>query len=695
MGHRPPDRIRNVALIGHRGSGKTSVAEAILFEAGKINRLGSVVDGTTVCDFEEDEQERQMSIDAAVASIDFHDRKINLIDTPGEPSFVADALAALRVVDSAVVVVNAVTGVEVHTERLWKRAADEGLSRLIFVNMLDRERADFFRTLDSLKAAFGQHVVATEIPIGAEHDVQGVVDLVDMKAFLYEGEGRGNSREAEIPEDLQEQAEEYREKLMDEVAENSDELMERYLEGEEISHDEIVTALKKGVTEGHLFPVTCGVATKNLGSDRLLEALLEDLPSPAMRGAIHALGAEDGDADIAPDESGDMLAYVFKTTADPYTGRINLLRVESGVLRSDSHILNATRRAKERVGQLSSPWGKEMDPVDELGPGDIGAVPKLKETRAGDVLAEKQTEIHFPPLDLPAPVMAFAYEAKSKGDEEKAATAIRRLEEEDPTLDVHRDPQTGEQIIAGLTQVHVEVIVDRIKRRFGAEIELHPPQVPYLETIRKPAKAHGRYKKQTGGRGQFGDCHIEIEPGEPGAGFEFVNAIKGGVIPGGFIPAVQKGVEEQMQKGVLAGYPVKDVRVRLYDGQYHTVDSSEMAFKIAGSMAFKQAAAEAEPYLLEPIVQMTIAAPEDTVGDVIGDLNSRRGRPLGMEPKGSATEIKAEVPMAEVLDYAPDLRAITGGRGDYTIEFLRYEEVPGHIAQKVIAASQAEAEVNA
>ena len=692
MGHRAPDRIRNVALIGHRGSGKTSLAEAILFEAGKINRLGSVTEGTTVCDHEPDEQERQMSIDAAVASIDFHDRKINLIDTPGDPSFVADALAALRVVDSAVVVVNAVSGVEVHTERLWKRAADEGLSRLIFVNMLDRERADFFKTLESLKAAFGVHVVATEIPIGSEQDVKGVIDLIDMKAFVYEGEGRGNSSEAEIPEELQDLAQEYREKLMDEVAENSDELMERYLEGEEISHEEIVTALKKGVTEGHLFPVTCGVATKNLASDRLLEALLEDLPSPAMRGAIHALGADDADADIEPEEDASVLAYVFKTTADPYTGRINLLRVEAGVLRSDSHLVNATRGSKERIGQLASPWGKDMDPVDELGAGDIGAVPKLKDTRAGDVLAEKPTDIHFPPLDLPAPVMAFAYEPKTKGDEEKAATAIHRLEEEDPTLDVHRDSETGEQIIAGLTQVHVEVIVERMKRRFGAEIELHPPQVPYLETIRKPAKAHGRYKKQTGGRGQFGDCHIEIEPGEPGTGLEFVNAIKGGAIPGGFIPAVEKGISEQMAKGVIAGYPMKDVRVRLFDGQYHTVDSSEMAFKIAGSMAFKDAAAKAEAFLLEPIVEMTISTPEDAVGDVIGDLNSRRGHPLGMEPKASMTEIKAEVPMAEVLDYAPDLRAITGGRGDYTIEFLRYQEVPGQIAQKIIAKSQAEAQ---
>ncbi len=695
MPHKPPDRIRNVALIGHRGSGKTSVCEAILFEAGVINRLGRTDEGSTLSDFEDDEHEREMSIGASVASFEYHDRKINLIDTPGEPSFIADAVAALRVADSAVVVVNGVMGVEVHTERLWERADREGLARLVFVNMLDRERADFFRTLDSLKQAFGQHVVATEIPIGAEHEIRGVIDLIDMKAFVYEGEGRGSGREEEIPEALQEQAEEYREKLMDEVAENSDELMERYLEGEEISHDEIVSVLKQGVTEGRLFPVTCGVATKNLGSDRLLEAIIEDLPSPAMRGAIRALDADEGTLELSPDPSGELVAYVFKTTADPYTGRINLLRVHSGVLRSDSQVLNTTRGAKERIGQLAAPRGKEQETVDELGPGDIGAVAKLRETRAGDVLAAKDSGVRFPPLELPAPVMAFAFEAKTKGDEEKAATAIRRLEEEDPTLDVHRDADTGEQIIAGLTQVHVEVIVDRIKRRFGAEIELHPPRVPYLETVRKPAKAHGRYKKQTGGRGQFGDCHIEIEPAETGTGLEFINAIKGGSIPNSFIPAVEKGVQEAMAGGILAGYPIKDVRVRLYDGQHHSVDSSEMAFKIAGSMAFKQAAAEAEPYLLEPIVKLTISVPEDTVGDVIGDLNSRRGRPLGMEPKGSVTEIQAEVPMAEVLDYAPDLRAITGGRGDYGMEFERYEEVPAHLAQKVIAEAQEEAEVKA
>ena len=679
-----------MALIGHRGTGKTSLNEAILFEAGVVNRLGRVEDGSTVSDGEPDEKEREMSIGASVASFEHSGRKINLIDTPGESSFIADTLASLRVVDSAVVVVNAVMGVEVHTERLWARADEEGLARLVFVNMLDRERADFFRALDSLKDAFGPHVVATEIPIGTEHEVRGVVDLIDMEAFEYEGEGRGNAKQIPVPDELADQAQEYREKLMDEVAENSDELMERYLEGEEISHDEMVTVLKQGVTGGRLFPVTCGVATRNLGTNRLLEALVEDLPSPAMRGAVTAGGADDEEIAIEPDPDGDLVAYVFKTLADPYAGRINLLRVYSGVLKSDSQATNVARRAKERIGQLSVPRGKEMEQIDELGPGDIGAVAKLKETRAGDVLATKDARISFPPLDLPAPVMAFAFEPKTKGDEEKAAAAVRRLEEEDPTLDVHRDPQTGEQIIAGLTQVHVEVITDRMKRRFGAEIDLKPPQVPYIETIRKSAKAHGRYKKQTGGRGQFGDCHIEISPAESGAGFEFENKIKGGVIPTGFIPAVEKGIAEAMEGGVLAGYPVKDVHVRLFDGQHHSVDSSEMAFKIAGSMAFKQAAAEADPVLLEPIMQMTISVPEEVVGDVIGDLNSRRGRPLGMEPKGSATEVKAEVPMAEVLDYAPDLRAITGGRGDYTMVFERHEEIPGHLAQKVIDAANQE-----
>jgi elongation factor G len=614
---------------------------------------------------------------------------INLIDTPGEPSFVADAAAALRVADAAVVVVSGVAGVEVQTERLWRRADRQGLARLVFVNMLDRERADFFAVLDSLKGAFGPHVVATEIPIGAEHEVRGVVDLIDLEAFVYEGAGRDNAEQVEIPEELRPQAEEYREKLMDEVAENSDELMERYLDGEQIDHAEIVGVLKQGVTAGRIFPVTCGVATRNLGTNRLLGALVEDLPSPAMRGAVAATGAGGEPIEIAPDEDGPLVAYVFKTLADPYAGRINLFRVYRGTLRSDTHVVNSTRGEKERVGQLGRPLGSALTPVTELGAGEIGAVAKLKQTQGGDVLCESEEEIAFPPLDLPAPVMAFAYEAKSKGDEEKAAAAVRRLSEEDPTLDVHRDPQTGEQIVAGLTQMHVEVIVERMKRRFGAEIELHPPSVPYQETIRKPAEAHARYKKQSGGRGQFADCRIEIEPAEDGAGLEFVNLIKGASIPGSFIPAVEKGVEEAMRHGTVAGYPVKGVRVRLVDGKHHDVDSSEMAFKVAGSMAFREAMEAADPVLLEPIVRLIVSCPEEVVGDVIGDLNSRRGHPLGMEPKGAATEVKAEVPMAEILDYAPDLRSISGGRADFTMEFERYEPVPPQLAERVVAESGA------
>jgi len=656
----------------------------MLFEAGAVARLGSVGGGTTVSDHEPDEQEREMSINAAVACFEHGGREINLIDTPGEPSFVADAIAALRVADAAVVVVNGVTGVEVHTERLWQRADAGGLARLIFVNMLDRERADFFRALDSLKAAFGPHVVATEIPIGAEQGVRGVIDLIDQKAFVYEGAGPGAAEEVEIPGDRRAQAEEYREKLMDEVAENSDQLMERYLEGEEIDHDEIVGVLKQGVTAGRIFPVTCGVATCNLGTGRLLEALVEDLPSPAMRGPVAATGAGGEPIEIEPDEDGSLVAYVFKTLADPYAGRINLFRVYRGTLGSDSHAVNVTRGQKERIGQLGQPLGAQLKPAAELGAGDIGAVAKLKETRAGDVLCAGQEEIAFAALDLPNPVMAFAYEPKSKGDEEKAAAAVRRLTEEDPTLDVHRDAQTGEQIIAGLTQIHVEVIVARMKRRFGVEIELHPPRVPYRESIRQAAGAHARYKKQSGGRGQFADCQIEIEPAEDGIGLDFVNRIKGASIPGGFIPAVEKGVEEAMAHGTVAGYPVKGVRVRLVDGKHHDVDSSEMAFKIAGAMAFKEAMEGADPVLLEPIVRLLVSCPVDVVGDVIGDLSSRRGHPLGMEPKGSVTEVRAEVPMAEVLDYAPDLRSISGGRADFELEFDHYEEVPAHLTEKVL-----------
>jgi elongation factor G len=679
-------RIRNVALVGHRGSGKTSLHEALLFEAGATTRLGTVMDGTTVSDADEDEKARGMSISASLASFQWRGVKVNLIDTPGEPSFVADALGALRVCESAVFVVNGVMGVEISTQRLWQRASELGVARLVFVNMLDRERADFFRTLESLKGAFGPHVVATEIPIGSEHEIRGVIDLVDMKAYEYDGSAHG--KEIPIPDDLADRAQEYREKLMDEVAENSEALMERYLEGEEISHDEIVTALEDGTDHGHIFPVTCGVATTRLGADRLLDAIVDDLPSPVQHGGLEVDGMT-----LEPVEDGEMFAYVFKTRADPFAGRINLFRVYQGTVTHDTHVLNTRTHNKERIGQLLEPRGKDTDHADAFGPGDIGAVAKLKETRAGDWLAARDQPIQMPAIKLPAPVMAFHIEPKAKGDEDKVFTALRRLQEEDPTIDLHRDDQTGEQIVAGLSQIHVEVIVDRLKSRFGAEVELMPPRVPYQETIRGSAKAHGRHKKQSGGRGQFGDCHIEIEPLE-GEEFEFVNAIKGGVIPGGFIPAVEKGVREAMDQGIVAGFPVKGVRVKVYDGSYHSVDSSEMAFKLAGSIAMKQALEQASPVLLEPIMLVTASVPESSVGDVMGDLSSRRGRPLGTEASGGMTEVKAEVPMSEMLSYAPDLRSITGGQGEYTMEFARYEEIPAHLAQKVVAKA-AEEEVHA
>jgi len=684
--HKPADRIRNVALVGHRGAGKTSLHEAMLFEAGVVNRLGTVTDGTTVSDADSDEKARQMSISAALQTFEWQDRKINLVDTPGEPSFIADALGALRVCESAVFVVNAVMGVEVSTQRLWTRAQELDIARLVFVNMLDRERADFFRTLEALKESFGPHAVATEIPIGSEHEISGLIDLVDMQAFEFNGDGRGNMVEIPIPDDMADIAQEYREKLMDEVAENSDALMERYLEGEEISHDEIVAALKDGTNHGDLFPVACGVATRNWGTARLLDAIVEDLPSPVKHG-----GLELGEMTLEPHEGTDLYAYVFKTRADPFAGRINLFRVYQGVLKHDTHVINTTADAKERVGQLLVFAGKETAHVDEFGPGDIGAVAKLKETKAGDWLCDSAQDIAMPSISLPAPVMAFAVTPKNKGDEDKVFTALRRLQEEDPTIDLHRDAQTGEQIVAGLSQVHVEVIVERMRERFGAEVDLKPPRVPYQETIRSAAKAHGRHKKQSGGRGQFGDCHIEIEPiteGDPAHPFEFVNAIKGGVIPNQFIPAVEKGVIEAMAHGVVAGYPVKGVRVKVFDGQYHTVDSSEIAFKLAAAHAMREALEHASPVLLEPIMVATVSVPENAVGDVIGDLNGRRGHPLGMEPVAGMTEIKAEVPMAEMLSYAPDLRSITGGQGEYTMEFERYEEIPGHLAAKVAEAAQ-------
>jgi elongation factor G len=670
-----PGKIRNVAVVGHRGTGKTSLVEAMLFQSGAVTRLGTIEAGTTVSDWDEDEQKRQMSLAGSICHVQWQGRKINLVDTPGDAGFVGDAIAALPVVEGALVAVSGVMGVEVQTGRLWKRAEELGLARVLFVNMLDRERADFFRTLEALRSQLSERCIAVHIPIGAEHDLQGIVDVLHMKAYTSP-EGQKETAPGEIPPELAEQAQEYREKLLDAVVETDEALMERYLEGEELGAEEVASALKEAVTRGDVFPVACGVATKNLGTTALLDLLVEGIPSPARKEA--SIGAD----------GASTAAFVFKTIADPFAGKINVFRIVKGTVKADTTLVDARSHAKERFGALMLMQGKEHTPANELVEGDIGAVAKLKDVQTGDLLLDAERELELPRIDFPEPVMSFAITPKAKGDEEKVATALRRLSEEDPTLQLRRDPQTGEQLLSGLSQIHVEVAVDRVKNRFNAEVELHPPRVPYLETIRREARAQGRYKKQTGGRGQFGDCVIVLEPlREDGdsQSYEFVDKIVGGVIPQSFRPAVDKGIQEAMQHGELAGAPVQGVRVSLVDGSYHTVDSSEMAFKIAGSMAFKQAYEQADPVLLEPIMELEVTAPDDTVGAVNGDLNSRRGRLQGMEPLGTGlTTIRAEVPMAELLTYSQSLTSLTGGRGDYHMHFARYEEVPAHIAQKLI-----------
>jgi elongation factor G len=663
-----PSTIRNVAVVGHRGTGKTSLVEALLFTAGATNRLGAVEQGSTVSDWDEDEHKRQMSLSAALCHADWKGVKVNLIDTPGDAGFQADAIASLRVVEGALVVVNAVSGVEVQTGRLWARCGELGVSRVLSVNMLDRERADFASVLAQIRSQLSDRCVAVQIPIGREHDLKGIVDLLHMRAYMSPVGGKEGAP-VDVPAELADQAQAEREKLIESVVETDEGLMERYLEGEEIGGEELAAALRSAVAAGELFPVACAVATQNLGSTALLDLLVEGIPSPADREPA----VVDGPA-----------AFVFKTVADPFAGRITVFRVLSGPVKADSTLVNSRTHGKERLGQLLLLQGKEHHQAPEFAAGDIGAVAKLKETMTGDLLLASDAPVDLPPIVFPQPVMSFAVTPKAKGDEDKVAASLRRLSEEDPTLVLRRDEQTGEQLLAGLSQMHVEVAVARLRSRFGVEVDLHQPRVPYLETIRKESRARHRYKKQTGGRGQFGDCDIILEPRDGHEGYEFVDKIVGGVIPQGFRPAVDKGVQEAMQHGELAGAPVVGVTVRLVDGQYHNVDSSEMAFKIAGSMAFKDAYAKADPVLLEPIMAIDVTVPDETVGAVNGDLNSRRGRLLGMDPVGGMTTIHAEVPMAEILTYSQSLTSLTGGRGDYTMSFLRYEEVPAHIAQKVI-----------
>ncbi len=684
-----PAKIRNVAVVGHRGSGKTSLIEALLHTTGAKNRLGSVADGTTTMDHDEDAIKRQMTISAGLAHVDWDKERINLIDTPGEASFISEAMGSLGVVEGLIMLVNSVNKVEVQTERLWKRAADLGVARLLVANMMDRERADFGEVVSALTERLGGGVVPVALPIGTEHAFSGVIDLLSMKAYTY-NDTSGKGTEGDIPADLQADAEAARDALVERVSESDDALIEKYLEGEDIGLDELCSALRAGVAAGALFPVLPLAATKNVGTDRLLQMLVSAMPSPVTVGPRQVpLADGSGETEVAPDPGKPVAIAIFKTIYDQFSGRINLARIYSGHIAGDSVLLNPRTGEKERTGNILAMQGKDTKSLEEAGAGDIVALAKLKDIATGDTLTDAGHPVRFRAYEFPPAAISFAITAKAKGDEEKVSNALRRLSEEDPAMQLRLEAQTHEMIISGSSQVHVEVILDKMRRRFGVEVELHPPRVPYRETIRKKASAQGRHKKQTGGRGQFGDCWIEIEPQARGEGFVFEDAIVGGSIPRGFIPAVEKGVIETMERGVIAGYPVVDVKVKLYDGSYHTVDSSEMAFKIAGSLAFAKAVEQANPVLLEPVMNVEVIAPEANMGDIMGDLSSRRGRPQGSESMGEMHAIRAQVPLAEMLSYAPQLRSMTGGRGSYTMEMDHYEEVPAHLAEKIIEEAKA------
>jgi elongation factor G len=684
-----PAKIRNIAVVGHRGAGKTSLVEALLFTAGAKNRLGAVMDGTTTMDHDEDEIKRQMTISAGLAHIDWANHKTNLVDTPGEASFINEALGTLSVVEGVLMVVNAVTKVEVQTERVWKRATEMGVSRVVAVNMMDRERADFGEAVKALRARFGDEVVAIALPIGEEAGFKGVVDLIDMKAYTYSGT-TGKGTEGPVPADLQAAAAEARETLVDRVAEADDALLEKYLEGTELTHDEITAALRTAVAAGSVSPVIPVAATKNIGSDRLLDLLLS-VPSPVARGSHVALKGASGtdEVELAPEASASTALFVFKTIYDQFSGRVNLVRLFSGKIATDTQLLNSRTNEKERTGNILLMQGKETKTMEEAGAGDIVALAKLKDTGTGDTLSDVAHPVHFARYEFPPPAISFAITPKTRGDEEKVSNGLRRLGEEDPAMELRFDPQTKEMLISGTSQVHVEVILDKLKRRFGVEVELHPPQVPYRETLRKKANAQGRHKKQTGGRGQFGDCWIEVEPLPRSGGYQFEDAIFGGSIPRNFIPAVEKGIIDAMERGVVAGYPVVDVKVKLYDGSYHNVDSSELAFRLAGTLAWNKAMTEAMPVLLEPVMNVAVIAPEASMGDIMGDLSSRRGRPQGSESMGEMHIIRAQVPLAEMLTYAPQLRSMTAGRGSFTLEFDHYDEVPSHLVEKIVAEAKA------
>ena len=682
------DHIRNVALVGHSGAGKTQLASALLFDSGGANRLALVDDGTTVTDFDEEEVARKHTLSTATAFAEWNKSKINLIDTPGMANFFSDACSALRVADAAVVVVDAVSGAEVLTEKVWTAAHKLDLPCLVVLNRLDRERASLPRSLESLQEAFGRAVVPIQLPIGEEKAFRGVVNLVAMKAITFSDDGSGTPTVGDVPAELIDAANAAREALIEQVAEADDDLMEKFFEAGTLTQQELEEGLRTATASRQLFPLLCTSATINLGIQPLLDAILAYVPSPLQR-SLPVVDATSGEP--ATYDAGDntAAALVWKTVADPFAGRITMFRVAMGSLHADSIIQNVSTDTSERVGTVVLMQGKTQHGVTEIAAGDLGAVAKLKDTGTGDTLAAKDLSWRFAPFEFTEPVLSYAIEPKSRADEEKISTALQRLQEEDPTIRYARDPQTWQLLLSGQGQLHIEVTVAKLKRRFGVEVNLKLPRIPYRETIKVATEAHGRHKKQTGGHGQFGDCKIKVAPLPRGEDFQFVDEIFGGSIPRGFIPAVEKGIREARGRGYLAGYPMVDFRVTLFDGSFHPVDSNEMSFKMAGRLAFRDAMSRAKPTLLEPVMHVEIYAPSDFAGDLMGDLNGRRGRIAGMETRGGSTSIKAQVPMAEMLTYEQQLTSSTGGRGSYHMEFSHYEEVPAHLQGKVIAEAKA------
>ena len=683
--------IRNIAVVGHGDSGKTSLVSALLYSSGMVNRLGRIEEGNTVTDYDPDEIERQITLNSSPCFLEWDKKKINLIDTPGYGAFIYDARVTLNVVDSTLLVVCGVSGVEVQTEKTWDYAKENGLPVVIVINKMDRERASFERALGNLVETFGREVVPIQLPVGEESGFRGVIDLVTMKVFQYEQDGSGKHSSGDIPEEFSSQASEKRNALIEMIAEGEEELMEKYFEKGDLEESEIVEGLRSAVAARKIFPVLAASSTKNIGCHPLLRIITDFLPSP-LDVEVKAKSPEGEDVVMKADPASPYSFYIYKTIADPFAGKISLFRLYTGTIKSDSTYHNVTKEKDERFGSLVLLQGKEHQKVDEIRAGDLGAVAKLKDTTTGETFADPSRPLVFTTVRAPEPAISFAVEPLSKGDEEKISSALTRLSEEDPTLKVDRDADTRELILSGTGQLHVEVVLGKLKRKFGVEVKLHPPKVPYRETIKKTAEAQGKYKKQTGGRGQYGDCHIRLEPLPKGSDFEFVDDIFGGAIPKNYIPAVEKGIQEARRKGFLAGYPVVDFKVTLFDGSYHDVDSSEMAFKIAGSMGFKNAMEKAGATLLEPIMNVEVVAPEECMGDLMGDLNSRRGKVQGMESKSGKSIIKSQVPMAEMLNYAPTLNSITGGRGDYVMEFSHYEEVPAHILEKIVAQTKAKKE---